>query len=379
MSKSTCVICFLLAVVSGWAQTSSSITGANQANPTPTASPTVILTKDYVEIRIRANRLTTEELSSLREQALAGDTRSAEVLGMAYQVGCPGAHSDAKEALRWYHVAADRGSSIAANQIAVSFDPSERFVGGRGQDTDEALKWYRKAAERGDDAVALYNVGEMLHQRKKDSEAVDWYRRAMDKGDTNSPWPLADLYKSGAALPEKSKKDNWKEGLDVLQRSADAGNAGAQYVMAESYRQGWFGVDRRPQEAVVLLRRSAEQGFPAAELAVGDLYLEGKLLSKDKAEAAKWYLKAADHEQAAAALNLAIMYDQGDGVTQDFPAAYMWYEFARLGGARGAQTPRGPREAGDWVRLHHRFTAAEIEEAKKRMRQWGLEHGKVNY
>lgn len=349
------------------------------ANPNPTSSPAVISKKDYVEMRVEANRLSAQELSPLRDKALTGDVRAAEVLGMAYQLGCPGSPSDAKEALHWYHLAADKGSSIAANQIGVSFDPSERFVGARGHDPEEALKWYRKAAERGDDVVALYNVGEMLHQIKKDPEAVDWYRRAMDKGDPLSASVLADLYNRGVAVRGKSKHDNWKEAVDLFQRSAAQGNAGAQFVMAQTYTLGWFGMDHKPQEAVILFRRSAEQGFPDAEVVMGDLYFNGKLLTKDRAEAAKWYLKAADHEEAEAALNLAIMYERGEGVTQDFAAAYMWYEFARMGGARGAQTPRNAIEAGDWVRLHHRYTAAEIDEAKKRMRSWGVEHGKVSY
>jgi TPR repeat protein len=372
MNNSIYAICLLLLTVPGWAQIS-------PTNPNPTGSPVIILKKDYVEMRIQANRLSAQELSSLSDQALAGDVRAAEILGMAYQLGCPGAHADAKEALRWYHMAADKGSSIAANQIGVSLDPAERFTGVRGQEPDEALKWYRKAAEAGNDAVALYNVGEMLHQMKRDSEAVDWYRRAMDKGDATSAWALADLYKSGAAVPHKSKKDNWKEGLDLFQRAADKGNAGAQYVMAQTYMEGWFGADRRPQDAVSLFRRSAEQGFPAAEVVMGNLYFEGKLLSKDRTQAAEWYLKAADNEEAEAALSLALMYERGEGVSQDFPAAYMWYEFARMGGARGAQTPHNAIEAGDWVRLHHRFTATEIEEGKKRMHEWGIKHGKISY
>jgi TPR repeat protein len=339
----------------------------------------VISKKDYVAMRIQANRLSAQELSPLRDKAIAGDVRAAEVLGMAYQLGCPGAPSDAKEALRWYHLAADKGSSIAANQIAVSFDPAEGFVGDHGHEPEEALKWYRKAAERGDDAVALYNVGEMLHQLKRDAESVEWYRRAIGKGDAIAAWALADLYARGRALPGKSKQENWKEASDLFQHSAAEGNAGAQYVMATAYTQGWFGVSRAPQDAVPLFRSAAEQGFPGAEFVMGDLYYKGKLVTKDRAEAAKWYLRAADHEEAEAALIIALMYERGEGVPQDFPAAYMWYEFAREGGAKEAQTPRNMKEAGDWVRLRHRFTTAEIDEAKKRMHAWAVENGKVTY
>jgi TPR repeat protein len=339
----------------------------------------MISKKDYLAMRIQANQLSAQELTVLRDKALANDVRAAETLGMAYQLGCPGSPWNVKEALRWYHLAADMGSSIAANQIGVYFDPEENFSGVRGRDAGEALKWYRKAAERGDDVVALYNVGEFLHEMNKDPEALGWYRRAMDKGDPVSATILAEFYRRGQALPGKSKNENWKEAVDLFQRSAGEGNAGSQFVMAQAYKQGWFGMDRNLQETVNLLRRSAEQGFPDAELAIAGLYFDGKLVSKDRAEAAKWFLRAADHEEPEAALTIALMYERGNGVTQDFPAAYMWYEFARIGGAREAQTPRTVIEAGNWVRLRHRYTAAEIDEAKKRMQAWFVAHGKAHY
>ncbi|HET9181322.1 MAG TPA: tetratricopeptide repeat protein [Candidatus Angelobacter sp.] len=315
----------------------------------------------------------------MRDKALAGDVQAAETLGMAYQLGCPGSRPDRKEALRWYHMAADKGSSIAENQIGVSFDPEEGFVHDHGHDASEALKWYQKAAERGDDSVALYNVAVTLCQMKRCPEAVDWLRRAVSKGQPASAEMLWGMYDHGLAAPGKSKHDRRQEQKDFFLRSASEGNAGAQYLMGEAYLRGLLDLHRDPQQAVAFLRQSSEQGFAEAEYELAGIYYDGKLLPKDRTESAKWLLKAADQGMADAALDLALLYEKGDGVPQDFPAALMWYEFAQAGGARRAQVPKNARGVFDWARLHHTYTEAETKEANRRMQVWLEEHGKVEY
>ena len=60
--------------------------------------------KDYTAFRIEANQLTAEQLSALRAQGRAGDLRAQIILGMAYQLGCPGSTLDLAEALKWYPI-----------------------------------------------------------------------------------------------------------------------------------------------------------------------------------------------------------------------------------------------------------------------------------
>ena len=45
-------------------------------------------------------------------------------------------------------------------------------------------------------------------------------------------------------------------------------------------------------------------------------------------KAAKWYRKAADQGYASAQNNLALMYENGQGVTQSYPEAVKWYRLA---------------------------------------------------
>jgi Hint domain/Sel1 repeat len=58
------------------------------------------------------------------------------------------------------------------------------------------------------------------------------------------------------------------------------------------------------------------------------MYFDGRGVSKDFAEAIKWYSKAADHGDRTAQYNLGLMYDRGLGVPKDHVAAATWFQKA---------------------------------------------------
>ena len=59
----------------------------------------------------------------------------------------------------------------------------------------------------------------------------------------------------------------------------------------------------------------AEQGDPAAQTYVGEIFEQGLGIQPDPAVAATWYRKAADKGYSRAALNLGTLYEQGRGVS----------------------------------------------------------------
>ena len=67
------------------------------------------------------------------------------------------------------------------------------------------------------------------------------------------------------------------------------------------------------------------------------MYFDGRSVPRDDAEAAKWFRKAADQEDAAAQYYLALMYRQGRGVTMDYAEAAKWYRKAADQGYPDAQ------------------------------------------
>jgi uncharacterized protein len=72
----------------------------------------------------------------------------------------------------------------------------------------------------------------------------------------------------------------------------------------------------------------AEQGDAEAQFSLGRIYYNGEGVSRDDAEAVKWYRKAAEQGHTEAQLNLVEIYSYGEGVQQDFAEATNWYRKA---------------------------------------------------
>ena len=85
----------------------------------------------------------------------------------------------------------------------------------------------------------------------------------------------------------------------------------------------------------------AAKGDASAQLILGNLYLEGKGISKDSSEAAKWFRKSAEQHNARAQAALGKLYAKGDGVGKDAGAAVKWLTAAADQGRPDAQAQLG--------------------------------------
>jgi tetratricopeptide (TPR) repeat protein len=91
------------------------------------------------------------------------------------------------------------------------------------------------------------------------------------------------------------------------------------------------------REASAFFLRAAEQGYAAAETALGDSFQYGTGVSQSYADAIDWYSKAAKQRFAVAQNSLAAMYEQGLGGPRDIIAAVAWYRKAAEQGDSAAQ------------------------------------------
>ena len=77
------------------------------------------------------------------------------------------------------------------------------------------------------------------------------------------------------------------------------------------------------EESIHLL---AELGDEKLQFKLGWSYNHGSIgLDRDHKESFKWYEKAAKQGNTAAQFRLGVMYNLGEGVTQDLVKAHMWY------------------------------------------------------
>ena len=94
----------------------------------------------------------------------------------------------------------------------------------------------------------------------------------------------------------------------------------------------------------------AEQGNASAQYNLALMYDFGKGVLQDYKTAAKWFRLAAEQGDASAQFNLALMYEDGEGVLQDDKTAVKWYRLAAEQGDAKAQTNLGVMYAkGDGV------------------------------
>jgi TPR repeat protein len=88
------------------------------------------------------------------------------------------------------------------------------------------------------------------------------------------------------------------------------------------------GVAENDAEALKWLHLAADHGNAHAEDNLGIVYATGKGVTKDDAEALKWFRRAADHGDPQAQYNLGVRYARGEDVEQDYNEAMKWYRMA---------------------------------------------------
>ena len=90
--------------------------------------------------------------------------------------------------------------------------------------------------------------------------------------------------------------------------------------------------------AVEQYRKAAEQGLAVAQNNLGVMYETGQGVSQDYQQAAAWYRKAAEQGLAVAQTSLGVMYEKGQGVPKDYQQAVAWYRKAADQGFAQAQS-----------------------------------------
>jgi hypothetical protein len=76
----------------------------------------------------------------------------------------------------------------------------------------------------------------------------------------------------------------------------------------------------------------AEAGNAEAQFKLGNMYAQGKVVTNDFAEAAKWFRKAGDQGHAEALYSLGVIHANGFSVPADFAEGYALFCLAAKSG-----------------------------------------------
>jgi TPR repeat protein len=121
--------------------------------------------------------------------------------------------------------------------------------------------------------------------------------------------------------------------------------------------------------ALRLLRPLAEEGRADAETSLGAMYDNGNGVAQNYAEAVKWYRKAADQGYAQAQNKLGLLYYDGNGVPKNYVQAYKWFDLA-ASKYETSESLRPEAAIQNRDRVAAKMTPSEVEEAQRLVREW---------
>lgn len=126
------------------------------------------------------------------------------------------------------------------------------------------------------------------------------------------------------------------EAARLFRMAADQGYPRAQWSLARCYERG-EGIEEDWVAAMNLYNILAtEHRDPGSMLKLGQMWKSGKAGKKDPEKAVSWFRKAADQGLPAAQARLAQMYANADGVDRDVVRAYAWAGIAAANGHDGS-------------------------------------------
>ena len=109
------------------------------------------------------------------------------------------------------------------------------------------------------------------------------------------------------------------------------------------------------------------------------MYNNGEGVQQDYAEAVNWYRKAAEQGDAFGQSNLGFMYELGNGVPQNYVLSHMWFnlaaahsqnDFADYGNMADIMYEQTKSDAEMRDELAKKMTPEQIAEAQRLAQEW---------
>ena len=133
---------------------------------------------------------------------------------------------------------------------------------------------------------------------------------------------------------------DFNKAFAIFSEYANRGNSYAQCRLGMMYENG-NGIEENKAEAVKWYRKAAEQGNAEAQYCLGAAYCMGEGVKQDYLQAYDWYKKAAEQGNASAQVDLGWMYEMGKGVPVSKVEAVKWYKESAKQGNNHAQYSLG--------------------------------------
>ena len=156
-------------------------------------------------------------------------------------------------------------------------------------------------------------------------QALEYFTKQAEEGQAQAMFNLGNLYENGVGTPR-----NFSTALEWYLKAGEAGQAEGYHQAGISYELG-RGVTADRAAAVKYLELAAAKKLPAAAYQLAALSLVAPHKEADSAKALK-YLKDLGLTESRAMEALGTLYENGQGVPQNFSRAFSWYKKAAEAG-----------------------------------------------
>ena len=182
--------------------------------------------------------------------------------------------------------------------------------GAQAQARDEQATTVLRNLARNGLGPAMPVLGRVLVQRgdaRSVAEGLDWLQRAAQAGDATAALQLGKLWFKGAAgLPADADR-----ALPWLKQAADQGQDAAAHYIALILKNGSQQAPAHPEAAARWMRRAAEAGWADSQFLLGQMLLHGQGVKADAAEALAWFERAAEQDHPESNLQLLLAQTHG--------------------------------------------------------------------
>lgn len=160
------------------------------------------------------------------------------------------------------------------------------------------------------------------------TKAIELWMKSAEKGNAKAQYELGFQYGEGMVITK-----NYEQSTYWYRKAAEQGDPKSQFQLSHIYETG-KGVVKDNEQAVYWCRLAAEQGYSIAQAFLGDYYYEGIGVEMNFKQAIYWYHKATEQNDAYAFYGLFRIYCHGKGVDRNVNEAVKWLKKgAELGNA----------------------------------------------
>ena len=255
----------------------------------------------------------------ISKSAEHNNVEAIHMLGELYKNGIY-VSENYEKAITYYQKAGELGAPVSQNEVGINC--------GRHGDFEQALFWFLKAAEQ-DYAPAMTNIARIYIDgfgtvKKNITLAIKYLQKAIALDDNEAMNIMGCIFLDGNGIEKNSK-----EAIKLFKKSSKLNNPHAKINLANLYEEGceitqdiekaielWNDVAEIDEEAYRKIEVYAKKGVASAQY-----YYSNFFEFDEKSETLKWLKKSADNGFAAAQYELGICYRDGLNVDKDYAKA----------------------------------------------------------